>query len=322
MPILGNNLLTLVACWVLTVIVGAYVTFFKQPDELEQVQKAEQVVRLKQDEVSSLLTEAASSKEMADDAVARWRARYKVIPATLTSHEVVGYLNELTAAGFKNFDIALNGVQRHGTYSYYTFNVTGRAYYSSLYRFVWENENNRDFYRSRDLTLEHIDLFTPDEETGNERMQVMVSFSMNLDAFFGGPEGASAPDSMAAMVAGKLPPVPMDVLPTPHPVANPFFPVVMEQLPPNTHGLIDLQKASLVGIVGNKAVFHDEKGHRQVGVGDAVYLGHITAVDASTGKVSAVLNLGGIIDEVELNLHTPETYRQALGPMRVKAATE
>src|SRR5690554_1017178 len=147
MPILGNNLLTLVACWVLTVIVGAYVTFFKQPDELEQVQKAEQVVRLKQDEVSSLLTEAASSKEMADDAVARWRARYKVIPATLTSHEVVGYLNELTAAGFKNFDIALNGVQRHGTYSYYTFNVTGRAYYSSLYRFVWEIENNRDFYR-------------------------------------------------------------------------------------------------------------------------------------------------------------------------------
>jgi hypothetical protein len=114
----------------------------------------------------------------------------------------------------------------------------------------------------------------------------------------------------------------MDVLPQARPVANPFFPVVLSQLPPNTHNLIDVEQALLVGIVGGKAVFQDVNGHRQVGVGDAVYLGYITDVDAATGKVAARLNKGGIVDEVELDLHTPETFRQALGPIRLNPATE
>ncbi len=319
-----RNLLVLTGCLLCTILLGGYVTYVRQPVELERVKKAEQLLRLKNAEVSSLLLEVNSSREKADEAYRKWQGRYKIMPKTLTSAEVVGYLNSLTQEGFENFDVTLVGVENKPDYGTYTFNVQGRAYYASLYRFVWDIENNRNFYRARDLALSHIDLITQDGD--KERMQVMVSFSMNIDAYFGGPDGMSAPLEVAAVQGDSaaarsgnplLPPVPMDVLPSQRPAINPFFPIVMEQLPPNTYGLVDVESATLVSISGGEAVFKDEKGYRKLGIGDAVYLGQITSIDPRGERVVARLNKGGIIDEVEIELQTGERFRQALGPLQL-----
>lgn len=328
MSIFGNNLILLAALWVCTTVAGAYVTFFRQPAELERVEKAQEVARLKQNEIATLLAEASESRERAEEAVSRWRARYKTIPKQLTSVEVVAYLNDLSSAGFENFDVSLKEVRNGADYGYHTFLVSGRGFYNSLYRFIWEIENNRMFYRIHDLNLEHIDLIKKDASTEAERMEVMVGFSMSVDALFASPEGISASDSLGTSFVydepfsgnSNLPPVPLDVLPAARPATNPFFPVILEQLPPNTHGLIDVENARLIAIVGGMAVFSDERGERKVGVGDDVYLGKIASIDGRKGIVTARLNKGGIIDELELKLHSEESYRQALGPIRLAPA--
>ena len=151
---------------------------------------------------------------------------------------------------------------------------------------------------------------------------MLVSFQMQLDAIFGGAEGMSAPDASpepesqdlpVLRAKSELPPVPAEVLPDAHPDANPFFPLIMGQLPPNTYGLVELEKARLVSIVGQQAIFDYEGTFHTMGVGDDVYLGQITAVDPVDGRVQARLNKGGIIDEVELYLQTGEMFRQARG---------
>ena len=325
---LAYNIIVLVACWALVVGAGTYLTFFKQPDELEVVRHAEEVARLKQAEVTSLLQEVAATAQQADEAVRKWRARYKTLPDSLLGSEVVGYFNDLTQSGFKNFDVALDDVTDYGDYSAYAFDVSGRAYYESLYRFIWALENNRRFYRIDHLDLEHVDLLSTDRETQAERMQVMVSFSMRIEAYFGGSEGVGAAETTYAGLteggsklpssAGDLPPVPSRVLPSRRPAINPFFPVVMERLPPNTHGLVNVEEASLVSIAGGKAVFAEgERGYRSLGEGEAVYLGHVLEVDPKQGRVVVRLNKGGIVDEVEIELHTGERYRQAIGPVRL-----
>ncbi|HET6568179.1 MAG TPA: hypothetical protein VFG50_09455 [Rhodothermales bacterium] len=309
---------------------GGYVTYVRQPVELERAKEAEQLLRLKKGEVESLLVEVSSSKEKADDALRKWQARYKMMPPTLTSADVVGYLNDLTRSGFKNFDVSFEGIKRNADYSIYTFNAKGRGYYSSLYRFVWDIENNRKFYRIRNLALDHIDLTTQDEDTKRERMQVMVSFSLKVDAYYGVPEGMSAPDTVlvgngqaASSENGLiLPPVPKDVLPDRRPALNPFFPIVLETVPPNTYGLVDVDKATLVAITDGKAVFNDGAGYRQLGVGDDVYLGQIIAVDPRGQRVVARLNRGGLIDEVSLELQSGERYRQAIGPLQLAPALQ
>jgi hypothetical protein len=317
------NLVILGLAWALVTAGGVYFTFFQQPEKLDHLQKAEQVARMKQAELVSLQTEQEYLSELTDEALRKWRARYKIIPEKLSSPDIIGYLNQLTGEGFKNFDVSFGGVTQTADYSYSVFNVTGRSYYTSLYRFIWDIENNRDFYRVDNLTLDHIDLVTEDKELKTQRLQVMVSFSFNLKAYFNGIEGASAPDGM--LTAGSeelgrsssrrsdLPPVPREMLPDIRPAVNPFFPVIMEQLPPNTYGYVDVETAKLVSIVGTKAVFHDEKGYRTVQVGEPVYLGRIAEVDPGNGVVLVRLNRGGIVDQVELTLDTGERFRQAQG---------
>jgi len=332
MSTLGYNIVVLLLLFALVTGAGVYLTIFEQPKEIERLEQAEKLARLKQAEVTSLLAEEATSSSVAEEAIRKWRARYKVIPQQLNSADVMNYLNHRTMTGFKNFDVVMDGSRTTPDFSYFTINVQGKGYFSSLYRFIWEVENSRDFYRIRDLSLEHIDLMVEDEQTGNNKLQVMVSFSMKVDAYYGGKNGLSAPlgsddalaeESLLPTSAGNLdlPPVPRGVLPKERPDINPFRPLILEVIPPNTYNLLDVEDAQLVSIVGGKAVFLWKDDFVTVGLGDPVYLGQITRIDVTEGIVSARLNKGGIVDEIEQTLDTGERFRQAFGPANLAPAT-
>lgn len=316
------NIIVIAFIWVAVVAVGVYVTMMEQPEELERVEKAEKVERLKQTELASLVSEHEASQELADDAVQRWRARYKIIPDSLSSPSVVGYFNELTKSGFENFDVQYQGVQGSADYSAHQFAVEGRGYFSELYRVIWEFENNRYFYRVSNLDLSHIDLITEDKDTGREQMKVMVSFTMDVTAYFGGTEGMSAPEQPPLTGEDALPvtqastdelPVPKNVLPDERPDINPFFPLIMDNIPPNTHGLLEVENAQLVSIVGDEAYFNEGGEIRAVAEGEDVYLGQLTEVNPAEGIVRARLNKGGIIDQVELELQTGARQQEQVG---------
>lgn len=328
------NIVILAVVWIAVVSAGVYVTMFEQPEELERAEKAEKVVKLKQAELASLMTEHATSAEQADVALRKWRARYKIIPEQLSGPEVIGYLNELTKSGFEVFDVSSSGVQSGGDYSYHSFSVSGRGYFSELYRIVWELENNRYFYRIPELTLVHMDIITENEKTGTETLKVMVSFQMQIDAIYGGADGMSAPleneqppreaaNLPIARAKSEAPPVPGEILPDRRPRVNPFFPLIMQQLPPNTYGLINVEQAQLISLVGDQAIFQEEGGqYRAVGVGDDVYLGQITDIDPIEGRVEARLNKGGIIDAVELYLQSGALNREAVGSVRMAPSAQ
>lgn len=322
----GTKILALAGCLVVMVAVGLYALSL-QAQELDRVDKAVKVAEMKQAELTSLLQNEAASTEEARHVVQRWYARYKSIPDTLSNPEVVGFMNDLTRSGFENFDVTFSGQNGTADYSYYSYSVNGRGYFNSLYRFVWAVENSRNLYRLRNLKLDHIDLVKTERNTERERMQVMVSFSFTLDAYFGGAEGLSAPDGnfvtgfeangTPLTQAFTLPPIPKNVLPREAPYLNPFFPIIMAQLPPNTYGRVDVEEAPLLAITGGKAIFEKDGAFVALGAGDAVYLGRITGVDPVAGRVVARLNKGGIIDDVEVHLQTGERYQQAVGAAQV-----
>ncbi|GIV62522.1 MAG: hypothetical protein KatS3mg044_1388 [Rhodothermaceae bacterium] len=319
----AQNIVVLVVCWLLVTGAGIYVTYFDQPEDLERLEKAEKVSRMKQAELTALMAEEASTAEQAEEILRRWNARYKIIPRELDDEEVVAYLNYLSRDGFENFDITFSGEKGSKDFNKYVYQVSGRGYFDRLYRVVWELENNRYFFRVRNLNLEHIDLVSKDPRTQREALKVMVSFTMTVEAYFGGAEGLSADteqtgaESRRALSEGlftELPPVPMEVLPAREPAKNPFFPGILETIPPNTDNLVDVEEARLVSIVAGRAIFDWNGEYHQLDVGDRVYLGKIIEIDPTQDRVVARLNKGGIIDEIELELQTGERYRQALGP--------
>ncbi len=84
---------------------------------------------------------------------------------------------------------------------------------------------------------------------------------------------------------------------------NPFYPLVRESLPPNKQGLVDVEKSSLRALTPSMAFVEDQAGKLiTLGVGDKVYLGYLTEVNAATNVARFTLNKGGIVETVTLGL--------------------
>ena len=284
---------------------GYYVTKTQQPVRLAEVEAEIEAIESRSVEIEGLLAEEALASDDAAQTFARWNTRYKVLPAELSSPDVVAYLNALSARGFQRFDISLTGLTPGADASFYTYQVNGEAYFESLYAFVWHLENSRGLYRLRDLSIKKLVTEVPNLDTGVPRQIVLAEFSFVVDAYFSGNSDLSAPDSAVVPPPSAFPPRRTPI--------NPFFPYIFEQLPPNTDDRVDVEVDSLVSVIGGTAVFARDGALRQLRSGDAVYLGRIGNVDPSRGRVSVELNKGGIRERVQLDVMTGERYRQHIG---------
>lgn len=325
-----RNLIVLTVFLFVAAGVGGYITLVKQPQELERLTKAEQVARLKQAELSSLVAEMGDSESQASNVVARWNARYKLIPREMGSEEVIRFLNTHTGKGFHPFNISFEGFEETASFNRYDFLIEGQGSFRDVYELIWVIENSRQLYRVEDLELRHMDLVSDDPTTGRQRLDMVVEFSFELSAFFGGAVGLSASDSTAgapmsmyfsdADVFTDLPPVPEEVLPRRSPRMNPFEPLILENMPPNTLGLVDLESAELISIVGPEAILKWNGGEYKVSVGDPVYLGEVISVDPIRGRVVASLNKGGIPERIELIMDLDDFYNKARGNVQLTPA--
>lgn len=296
---------TLLVLAIVVVVAGAgyYQTDVKQPNELERLDDAKKLARLQHAEMEQLFVEEAASKELAEETMRKWRARYKYVPAQLTTPEIIEYLRQLSASGFEQFQYKLTSQGATTDFRYYLFEVSGTAYYRNLYQFVWELENNREFfYHVSDLDLGHTNVFKRNEDTAEKKRLDMVNFSMRLKVFYAGTEGLSAPNDEPLAV-------PSELLPARQLAHDSFYPIVRTDLPPNDELLLDIENATLISIAGDLAHFKDKNGLHAVQEGDRIYLGQIVKIDPANLIVRASLNKGGIVEIVDATMELDGTNR-------------
>ena len=84
---------------------------------------------------------------------------------------------------------------------------------------------------------------------------------------------------------------------------NIFYPLIRDDIPPNTEELLDVQTAQLLALIPDGAYVSDASGKTHLlWEGDEVYLGYLTKIDSTTNDVKFVLNKGGVIEKVTLTL--------------------
>ena len=316
---IDSNQTILLSCLVLVIGAGTYLTYFRQRDMIASLDKKIEAKREEQEQIRTLKANLNDAKNRFKTVRHEWRTQYKVVPQTISSPDIVAYLTELTQTGFKRFDVTSSGSEERDGYSVHTFNAEGEAYFMNLYRFVWTVENNRPFYRVRDLELTYLEERTTDEETGRTTMDLLVSFQMNVQAIYGATKDLPSPvppsdgrevDQLPVAQTAPRPPLPSSVVPNPAPEVNPFYPLVFETVPPNEDDRLNVESAQLLSIIDGQAIFQTSEGLTRVGEGARVYLGRIVEVDPSEGRVVARLNRGGVIDRVERTLGTDSPLRQ------------
>lgn len=289
------NSFLLLVCLLLVGGVGYYLTEVRQTAEIKKIDDTIQLAKLERAQVSSLLVEQASSRELAEESLAKWKSRYKQIPGNLNTADMVLYLENLTAYGFERFDISLVGRTDKQDFSYYTFKVNALSTFDQMYRFVWQIENNREFYRINDLKLTHQMIFKENPETNLPRRYDMIDFSFTLDAYFNAKSGIAASED-------ELMDVPTELLPRRSSTHNSFYPIIRTDLPPNDEMLLDVEKATLISVVGDRAIFQGDEYQYVVSEGDRIYLGTILSIDPRTATVRVELNKGGNSFTVNLTL--------------------
>lgn len=310
-----SNQILLISCLLLLIGVGTYLTYFRQQNTLRSLEEQIQDKQEEQEQIRTLRANLKDAESQFEEVRNRWESQYKIVPETVTSPDIVGYLTELTQTGFETFDITSAGSEDRDGYSVRTFSAEGQAYFTSLYQFVWTIENNRPFYRVRDLRLNYVEERNTDEETGRTSMDLFVSFQMEVQAIYGAVETIEPADEgevqrLPVAQTAPSPPLPSSVLPNPAPDVNPFYPLVFEDVPPNEYGRLDVESARFLSIIDEQAIFQTGDGIERVGEGDRVYLGRIVEVDPSEGRVVARLNRGGVVERVELTLGTESPRQQ------------
>ncbi len=299
-----RSLNTFLILLVTLIIAGAgyYQVEVRQPGELEQIEETKKAARLQEAELEQLFVEEAASQEKAEEMTRLWRARYKYIPSEMRTPDIVQYLQELSTTGFEQFAYKHTSRGMTPDFGFYLFEVSGTATYRDLYRFIWELENNRQFFQVTDLDLAHTYVYKVNDATGVRKELNMVSFSMKLKAFFGGSKGLSADEDVV------LPDVPESMLPARSLPHDSFYPLVRKDLPPNDKLLADVETGTLVSIAGNRAMLKDQHGLHILEVGDKVYLGEVLRIDPQNALMRVSLNKGGNSVEFDVKVEVDPFY--------------
>ncbi len=288
---------------------GYYWTYVHQPARIQHFDDLEEVQRLRFAKVDQLLAEAEQTSDRADAVVRRWNTRYRYVPASLYTPEIVEYLETLTPNGFEAFDITLEQTKQSSDVSYYTFSVDGTAYYSSLYDFIWKIENRPDFYRIRDLSMARTTVYDQSKSSSGREM---VRFSMKLDAYYAGTVGLSTHRDSLVDVPDEFQPMPE----LPH---NSFYPLVRERSRATVdNNLVDVKHAVLVSIAGGRAIFQDGNSQFVLYEGSAIRNGTIVKIDPINVFVRARVTTDGETEVIDIPLETGRpSYRQAEGDARL-----
>lgn len=184
---------------------------------------------------------------------------------------------------FTNTEYLTRGVDS-GFY-YYAYKVSGHGTFDDVYGLVYAIEHSKELKK---IQSADISALTNVESKGTPRY--LVKFSFEVRAYFAGSDQYAALTSKENDLArGSM--------------HNAFYPLVRNEIKSNKGNLPDVQNATLLSLVPQGAFVVDGKGNTLLlKKGDLVYLGYLDDIDYENETVTFVLNKGGIIENLSLEI--------------------
>ncbi|HUI30456.1 MAG TPA: hypothetical protein VLX91_09590 [Candidatus Acidoferrales bacterium] len=270
--------------------VGFYLTGVVQPKEkakfVAEGKKLDAVIS----ERPALESELKNSQQKLADMKSKYSKKFKVIPTNDTTALTYAYLNRvMDASGFVKFDMLYQGAKSFDKYGYNDYNLKGETSYENLFKFIWYLEHARLLYKIEDLTLSGHEV----REETEEKPTTIVPFTMQLHAYYSSAAGITSESTGPDQTFYKTVGVGLNFL----------KPLISSEPPPNLRGLVDVERSDLRAVMSDKIFIVDQNGKGYIlRVGDEVYLGYLTKIDANKNEAEFTLNKGGIIDRQTLKV--------------------
>ncbi len=272
-------------------ISGVYVFFFQRNKLNEKRAKLEELKanEYNTEQLNRQYQDLLTRSSVLDSILA---ARKFNIPKDLSSIKFYNFINNVSSAysPLSQVDIEFLEQKQDKEFFYYEYKLSGRATFNDLFSLIYSIEQSKELKKITALSLNNL-VVNDKESIPN----FMVGFTLTAGTYF------STTDRFvtASLVENNL---------TAAPVKDAFFPILRNEIPPNVDELLDVQGAKLLALIPEGAFLSDGKGSTYlVWEGEPVYLGYLTKIDYEKNKVNFILNKGGIIEKVELELEKEKT---------------
>ncbi len=278
---------TIILLSVLILFVGSgwgYIYFFQQP-KIEKLQK----------EADQKQTELQNKQEIADrhpmvlnqfeEATDYLENFDKSLYPTHNEDQVYHFLNSISrGSSYADFTFSFSDstkMEQHGVIS---MQVTGQGFYRNVINFIRRIELSAPLNKIENITINPINEL---ESYGK------VNFTFALKSLYDRRAGFEN-TSMA---------ITNDIYGS---VYNPFFPLI-RAVEENSDNRINVEASTLIAVSGNRIFLLDQSGMlRKLSQGDEVYLGKLRSLNVHKGSATFVLNKGGIIEKVTLQVNNEE----------------
>jgi len=213
------------------------------------------------------------------------------IPQNLSSIKFYNFVNNVTNGFSDKAQVNIEYVEQkqEKEFFYHEYKLTGFGFFNEVYNLIFAIEHSKELKKVTNVSLGNLV-----QTKENEIPVYLVSFTINAKTYFSS-DNRFAPASFVENSLGA---------PT---LYDAFYPLIRNEIPPNVDELLDVQGATLLALIPEGAFVADSRGNTYlIWEGEQVYLGYLTKIDYQNSRVSFILNKGGIIEKVDLELDRSE----------------
>jgi hypothetical protein len=291
---LRSTLVLLAFLFFILIAGGVYLYFVqgKKLDEKRTKVKELQAKALDPQELLAQYQELLTKSNRLDSILAH---REFNIPQNLSSIKFYNFVNNITNGFSDKTQVNVEFLEQkpEKEFFYYDYKLSGFGYFNEVYNLIYAIEQSKELKKVKNLSLGNL------VQTNTDELPIyLVNFTMSVQVYFSS-DSRFAP---AAFVENNL---------AASPLYDAFYPLIRNEIPPNVDDLLDVQGATLLALIPEGAFVADSKGNTYlVWEGEQVYLGYLTKIDYQNSRVSFILNKGGIIEKLDLELDRTETKKE------------
>jgi hypothetical protein len=282
-----RSTLGLVALLLMILLVGGIYIFVFQGKSISEKREKLEELNANAYDPEELITRYQNLLRRSAELDSILSSRKYNIPQSLSSIKFYNFVNgivinfsELTHVNVEYID-----QKQDKEFFFHEYKLTGGGSYNEVYKLIYAIEQSKELKKVHALSLGNL-IKTDDEDVP----QFLVSFEMSVKVYFSA-DNRFAPTEFKEnnLSAG--------------PIYDAFYPLIRNEIPPNIYDLLDVQGARLLALIPEGAFIADTKGSTYlIWEGEQVYLGYLTKIDYNNSTVGFILNKGGIIERVTLDL--------------------
>lgn len=283
--------LILIAILIFISVTGGIYIYYFQANDIEENQIELSELKVHAQNTEDLKIQLADLKLKVVELDSILNLRKYIIPLNVSQAKFFKFVNNVSSnfSDLSHVNVEFNGAGDPGDFFSYMYSIKGAAEFHDLFKLLYAIEQSKELKKVLKGTLNNFVEVDPDGIP-----HYLVTYAFDVQVYYSDNDTYAAAKYNENQLKAN-------------PLYNIFYPLIRDEIPPNSDNLLDVQTAQLLALIPDGAYVADSGGKTHLlWEGDEVYLGYLTKIDYTTNEVKFVLNKGGVIEKVTLKLE-PKT---------------